>query len=1266
MRERAALRAPLTGLRYIILGCIIACTEIAQGSPLAPELSATDGAQDDPGNTDDDNGGGGNKKSSSGSPDQDDSEVTMDGFLSSLYVNIVIFVLLMTLLTMLRRWMPEFFQPRMYSVDDKGTVFRLSSSQKNSDRYESSLNRSNAATNVIARNDGQGPPPIPEKWCGFYWMYFIWKIPLSTVLNKVGVDAYIFLRFVQKAGQLFGIVCTILGCGIILPINVIFGEAHEEEFEKLSLSNIAEGQRILWVHAISVWVFTFAVFAILLELGREFAVLRHRYLRYNMYHRTTDNKRRNSTSDGKKRRKSADEGTSKQTGITSSLGGVRMSARTGNHVSRSEGLAHERPSHLTQLSRKLPPWVKEEDESLEAPFIRNPRPYSIMVENLPSWVNCDAQLYFFFDYLFPGEVYCASLVSFADKADALFEERNTVLRSLEQTEHLEKKAGDKKIEPAFKRNVSTSEETKDSDTVALRVKGPRGEGETAREKSSITMVLCPPGTQWFIDWFCCGPFYPTLCCGCYKRICRCCDDQGRHEEEALELLGDEFEKDDDSSEDEGETNYRPKGRSKESGILSRRQQGCCHQANRVRAMLYLERSLRVTTQKLERYRQRAWKQVRRRISEEFEASMEDETSSGAVSSEGVFASPRTSDDDIERDTEMPVRRSRRRSATPDQKREKKPSSGNGFGSKITQAGKNVYDRVAFTTEVLTGIEWRNKLTEGDDSRGFRPSSTGFVTFRTMTAVSEAVRMTLVPERAVFDPALAPESKAESHIKDWTDNEAIQLAKSVTSHIFSPLQALGEVVDIGRHRSVEARRAPGPEDIHWSHVTVKEQLRQSRQWTTFWLTILLQFLYTVFVSAVSSLVTLENLTKLWPALGEFAEQHPFVRGLISGFLPTLIIESILALVPFLMEWFGYLEYMPTYSQIAISASCKYFMFKAWQLMFVFLISGTVIDTFEFILHDPQRIVTMLGKSLPSLSAFYINLLMLRTLSMLPLLMLRPFWVILHYLQFRPSLLSSPRYISPVDETQKEDSGTAPMLQAPRNAAAAPAEQTLQEKGGNKRSKRTWQLWDMTRREYWENILLCGGDFYYIYHFTNALIAFLMGITYSSINPIIAPVAACFFWHASFAWKYMILYVHHKSWETGGLIWPKMARRVNVSLVVYQLTMMGILGLKQSPSTAAVLPLLFITWFFDRFLQKWLEKPAMSLSKEECRQIDDSYPSSWYAGMTEPVFRSLKELKETPMPDKARRMCSNSAYVRPSLDPNNDWSAHSISTKNVLYY
>eukprot|EP01138_Halocafeteria_seosinensis_P007992 gb/GECG01008165.1/.p1 GENE.gb/GECG01008165.1/~~gb/GECG01008165.1/.p1 ORF type:complete len:1236 (+),score=126.24 gb/GECG01008165.1/:1-3708(+) len=1218
-------------------------------------------------------------------------DITLDGFLSSFYINLFMFTSFMVAISIVRRQVPEFFHPRLYSVDDKGAVFKvnLPGGKKEKESDTKRIDRLNAATNVKTRSDGQGPPVIPEKWFGLYWIYFIWKMPNETVLKTVGLDAYMFLRFAHRASQLFGIVCLLWGCGLILPINYELGEREELGFDRLSLSHIDVGQPILWVHAGSTWVFTLSTFAILLELGREFAILRHRYLRYNLYHRTaygTD--QRVAAEDKEHKRQEEKSSAMKGASATAPVASTSFHSRQGER----------RPSNLMTLSNKLPPWVKESgpQEEQGSPYVLNPRPYTVMVENLPAWVDCDAQLYFFFDFLFPGEVYSVSLVTNASKVDAVWRDRNEFLRSLEECDHLKSKN--------LERSVRRMAVSADKDTPQGSSATVQDSPSTVTNESTVTMIICPSGTQWLVDLLCCGPFTAKLCCGCYQRVCRCCDDGGKHEGSILSQMEEDYN---DSSSDEEPVEVSSRRRTVTEALPHMTQRRCCQKPYRVKARAYLEKLVDIHSQKLNTLRKRAQAQLRRRGSaelvgskvledtEDSELPSDDTTEASAVeddaesrpgaetksidleitqrpdhssSSAGAQANPH----DKGAAETRPKKRVTHRRVADDTKHDNQFQK---FGRKMANVGRGVYDRVAYTTEMITGVDWRTRYGDGPQG-GFRPSSTGFVTLRSMTAVSEAVQLSLVKDRTVFDPAMEKLSgtneprQTDGNVlnltgkrsSQWSENEAIVLAKNVTSHIFSPFQAIGDLLDITRYTGVKAKRAPGQEDLYWPHLSVKEQLRHSRRWTTFWITILLQFMYTLLVSAISSLVSVNNLREVVPGLDAIVNRSAFVRGFVVGFLPTLLIEGILALLPLVLGFLSYLEYPQTQSELDMSTAAKYFQFKTWQLMFVFTISGTVFESLNTIINRPKEILDVLGSALPRLSSFYINLVMLRTMSALPFDVLRPFWLILHVMQYRSTRFISPDYAG---RRASIEAGSSTGTQ-PNTVETAATESVSNRK--KPKAKHTWQLWDMTRRQYWENILLSGGEFRWIEHFTNALVVFLIGITYSTINPVIAPVAAAFFVNARFVWKYLLLYVHHKSWETGGLVWPRMVRRVSAALVVYQLTMLGILGLKQSGSALLVLPLVFVTYAFDLMIRRRLEEPAMYLSREECQEIDTTTSLVGGRGPRRRVaaFHSLNELRKTELPENARTKCPYSAYERPSLDPKQDWSPHVISLRNVLYY
>lgn len=433
---------------------------------------------------------------------------------------------------------------------------------------------------------------------------------------------------------------------------------------------------------------------------------------------------------------------------------------------------------------------------------------------------------------------------------------------------------------------------------------------------------------------------------------------------------------------------------------------------------------------------------------------------------------------------------------------------------------------------------------------------------------------------------------------------------------------------------------------WSHLSVKEEWRSSRRWTTFWITVALGITYFLLITVVSALVSVNNLSEILPGLETLLYRSSFVRGVITGWFPVALMETLLSVLPPVFMFLSYLEFPRAWSELAFATATKFFLFKAWQLMFSFAISGAVLDSLASIIDEPGDVLGLLGSSLPNLSSFYTNLLMFQALIMIPMQMLRPFPMIMHYIKFRMGL-----FVSRSSHIAKQPSE--------RNISANSRKTA-------RYNQHTWQLWDMTRREYWEHILLSGGEFHWSRNFTNVLLGFLIGITYSSINPVISPIAAAFFLLVLFVWKYQFLYVHHKRWETGGLILPKIVRRVNVSLVAYQVTMFAILGLKQSESLFILPPLMVITYAFNLFLRKRLENAAMNLSKEEAQEIDVDNSGFRDKSMRKAAFHSLHEIEQTNFSGNARKACAYSSYIRPSLDPRQDWNPHKLPTDIILYY
>merc|ERR1711916_83644 len=69
----------------------------------------------------------------------------------------------------------------------------------------------------------------------------------------------------------------------------------------------------------------------------------------------------------------------------------------------------------------------------------------------------------------------------------------------------------------------------------------------------------------------------------------------------------------------------------------------------------------------------------------------------------------------------------------------------------------------------------------------------------------------------------------------------------------------------------------------------------------------------------------------------------------------------------------------------------------------------------------------------------------------------------------------------------------------------------------------------------------------------------------------PIFTVYYAFGYVAYKYNILYVHVNTFEAGGSFWPDMATRITWGLILFQLTIIGVFAIKESPLGSALLPL-----------------------------------------------------------------------------------------------
>jgi len=123
------------------------------------------------------------------------------------------------------------------------------------------------------------------------------------------------------------------------------------------------------------------------------------------------------------------------------------------------------------------------------------------------------------------------------------------------------------------------------------------------------------------------------------------------------------------------------------------------------------------------------------------------------------------------------------------------------------------------------------------------------------------------------------------------------------------------------------------------------------------------------------------------------------------------------------------------------------------------------------------------------------------------------------------------------------------------------------------------------------------FNYSIQYARELLIFTMALTYSSISPFMLPVATIYFAFAYLTMKYNFVFVYNPPYQ-GIHMTQVTIDQTTMGIFIYQLTMMGIFGLKLFPFGGSVIILVILTFFFRWYIQRVCAKPSKFLPLSKC--------------------------------------------------------------------
>ncbi|KAL6647064.1 hypothetical protein ACP70R_014501 [Stipagrostis hirtigluma subsp. patula] len=314
-------------------------------------------------------------------------------------------------------------------------------------------------------------------------------------------------------------------------------------------------------------------------------------------------------------------------------------------------------------------------------------------------------------------------------------------------------------------------------------------------------------------------------------------------------------------------------------------------------------------------------------------------------------------------------------------------------------------------------------------------------------------------------------------------------------------------------------APEPREIIWPNLPRKIYERQIRQVVIYFIVFLIVVFYTIPITAISAVTTLEKLREKLPFLKVVVDQKA-IKTVLQAYLPQLALIVFLALLPSLLMFLSKSEGIPSQSHVVRAASGKYFYFIVFNVFLGYTIGTTLFSSLTTLINNPPAIVGMLARSLPGSATFFLTFVALKFFVGygLELSRLVPF-IIFHLKR---------KYLCKTEDELR--------------AAWAP------------------------------------GNLGYNTRVPNDMLIATVVLCYSVIAPLIIPFGVAYFALGWLIAKNQVLRVYVPSYESNGRMWPHMHTRIIAALLLYQTTMLGVILLKQFYYAPILIPLLPMSFIF----------------------------------------------------------------------------------------
>ncbi|KAK4703754.1 calcium permeable stress-gated cation channel, partial [Phenoliferia sp. Uapishka_3] len=360
---------------------------------------------------------------------------------------------------------------------------------------------------------------------------------------------------------------------------------------------------------------------------------------------------------------------------------------------------------------------------------------------------------------------------------------------------------------------------------------------------------------------------------------------------------------------------------------------------------------------------------------------------------------------------------------------------------------------------------------------------------------------------------------------------------ITFESLAAAQIAAQTVHYPSATSFRTELAPEPRDVQWFNLSLSASSVFVRQLLVVLTFLLFLSVWSIPVAYLAKLLSWDTIQESAPKLAKWIAKSPRLQAFVQTSLPSLAMVSFNNFLPFFLEGGSAFSFfnedqvafsdiafaalsvfqgLPARSWIEYSLLKKYHISILFTTLFVFITSSTYSLLSE-LSESPASVLNKLATTLPGARNFFVSYVMLSGLAIMPLQLLELAVVI-------------PRFFYAI------------FARTPRDHAELNAPPML-------------------------NL----GTVY-----PQALLIFTLGLTYSIISPLILPFATLYFGLAYLVYKYKLLFVYYRPYESRGQAWPLAFNRISWALIIFQGFMGGLLLVRKAfLLSGLVVPLLAAT-------------------------------------------------------------------------------------------